>query len=327
MPEVRIDYLTEDIVTIAEERANRPHFFKHETHSGKQFTEYTEGCPFCPENSHMLPDPIYVSQNGRVIVVPNKYPAFSENGSGYGFHEVIIDTPRHTQKFNEFSEQEISGVLSAIQSRLNYYRTLKRIKYVQIIKNDGRSAGASIYHSHWQIFAMDFVPNKQRLIHTNLHNYRRELNSCFLCDIQKNEGTLKIYENAGFFAYSPYASLYPNMVQILPKEHISDFADFDGKAINSLSEILKKAVNALNILMDDVSFNICFQNAPYDSPDEKYKCGHFFIQLIPRISNFAGFELSTGCFINMVKPEKSCLKMKEIINGYSKMMPKLEDEL
>lgn len=308
MPELRKDFLTDALVAIAEERGDRPHFYKHEN-----IDLSGDNCPFCPENNNMTPKETYISKDGRVRVVPNKYPAFSIKSGEYGFHEVIIDTPEHDEKFKDFSINDIFTVFYAIRERLDTYFTNKRIKYVQIIKNDGRNAGASIFHSHWQLFALDFLPNIQKKIHSNLNKYSKTLSTCFLCDIKKSEGLLKICENELFMAYSPYASMYTHMVQIIPNNHVRDFKDFDDKHLLALAEILKKILNALEILNPGLSYNICFQNTPYNMKEEKYKSGHFFIQVIPRIGNLAGFEFSTGCYISMVKPENSCESLKKII--------------
>lgn len=308
MPELRRDYLTDNFVSIAEERGGRPFFYKHENVDLSH-----EGCPFCPENSFMTPKETYISPDARVRVVPNKYPAFSEREGEYGFHEVIIDTPDHAQKLKDFSLYDMRNVLLAIRERMECFYRNGQIKYVQIIKNDGRNAGASIAHSHWQLFALDFLPNIQEKIQANFFKYRRSIYSCFLCDLIKGTGLLRIYENELFLAYSPYASIYTHMVQIIPKRHISDFRHFDENYISALAEILKKIVTAIEIVNPGVSYNLCFQNIPYNMHGEKYKAGHFFIQVIPRIGNLAGFEFSTGCFINSVKPEKSCESLKNAI--------------
>lgn len=307
MPELRKDFLTEELVVIAEKRENRPQFFKP---SFKEDTN-TRDCPFCPENSDMTPPQLYISPCKNVRVIPNKYPAFVPEVGEYGYHEVVIDTPEHYKQMHEFSISELSEVIKAIKNRLNVYNCDRRIKYVQVIKNNGPDAGASIFHSHWQIFAIDFLPNKQNKIRENLELYSKATGRCFICDLcqDKYNGLLKITENESFVAYSPYASVYTHMVQIAPKAHISDFAhitEADGKA---LSSIVLTVVNALKMLNSEISYNICLQNTSYPCDN----IGHFYLQIIPRIGNLAGFEFSTGCFINSAKPEDSCDALKRII--------------
>jgi UDPglucose--hexose-1-phosphate uridylyltransferase len=213
----------------------------------------------------------------------------------------------------DFSDARLLSVLTAIRERIKVYAADNRIKYIQIIKNEGQNAGASIYHSHWQLFAIDFLPDTQKKMCTRLWNYSQIIGSCFLCDIKKDAGLLTVYENPLFLAYSPYASAYPHMVQILPKAHIGDFLCFDDTYLAALGDALKKIITALELINPGLSYNICFQNAPYNVKKEKYKASHFFIQIIPRIGNLAGFEFSTGCFINSVLPEKSRASLKELL--------------
>jgi len=308
MPEIRKDFLTGATVAISEEREMRPFFHKREDMDVSR-----ENCPFCPENAFMTPGDVYVSKDGRVRAVPNKYPAFAENSCAYGFHEVVIDTPVHEEKLKDFSIDGLGTALSAIRARTDFYYRNHQIKYVQIIKNDGQNAGASIFHSHWQLFALDFLPALQKTIHTNLYYYEQRVRSCFLCDIKNGAGLLTVYENAYFLAYSPYASLYPHMVQIISKEHIGDIRDFDGARLEALAESLKIIAAALDAVVPNLSYNICFQNSPYHMESVQYRAAHFFIRFIPRIGNLAGFELSTGCYISSVAPEKSCASLKKAI--------------
>jgi len=301
MPEIRKDFLTGQLVAISEERGERPIFYtRGETDTSR------EQCPFCPENRHMTPDDIYVSDNKRVRVFPNKYPALTDTPRAYGFHEVIIDTPVHSEKLKDFNAGDITTIFLAIQSRLDHHYKNPKIKYIQIIKNEGQNAGASIYHSHWQLFAMDFIPGMQETIRKNLYAYSQKANSCFLCDLINGKNTSKICEDEYFLAYSPYASTCPHMVNITSKSHIGSFRELDAAALTALSHIIKKVLSALDTIVCGLSYNICFQDMPYNE-------GHFFVQLIPRIGNLAGFELSTGCFINYVLPEKSSGMLKDII--------------
>ena len=40
---------------------------------------------------------------------------------------------------------------------------------------------------------------------------------------------------------------------------------------------------------------------------------HFHIKVAMRLGNMAGFELATGCFINMVSPEHAVAQMKKLL--------------
>ena len=65
--------------------------------------------------------------------------------------------------------------------------------------------------------------------------------------------------------------------------------------MRDFTELLHNALKRLKTL--NVSYNYFIHYSP-DSADL-----HFHLELAPRISNWAGFELSSGIVINTVSPE------------------------
>lgn len=298
MSEFRQDYLTEECVWIAIERGNRPQNYKNIKTLN---IESDDTCPFCEKNLNMLPDVVFISEDKRVKIIPNLYPAVSEDSlNGFGKHEVLIDTPNHKEKLAFFSELDFFTVLKSIQMRVYFFSKSEKIKYVQVFKNDGEKAGASIYHSHWQIVALSIIPNKQRTIKNNFIKYKKEKGTCYLCDEIKKLEEYTIIQNNNFIAYIPYAYIYSYSVNITCKKHYSAIEDFDDIMIQELASIIKKTLKLLNIIIKDLNYNICFQNKVYEDSEENIN--HFYLQIIPRTANIAGFEFSTGCYINSVDP-------------------------
>lgn len=297
MPEFRKDYLTEEMVCISIERGNRPQNYKNE----KDINIYSdERCPFCEKNSSMTPELVFISEDKRVKIIPNLYPAVTEdNENGFGKHEVLIDTPKHEEKLVFFSDLDFLTVLKSIQTRVLFLSKSEKIKYIQIFKNEGEKAGASLYHSHWQIVALSIVPNKQQNIKNNFTKYKKEKGTCYLCDELKKIKDYIIIENDNFVAYIPYAYIYSYSINIACKKHYSGIENFDDTMIKELSSIIKRTLELLNSAISDLNYNICFQNKVYD---EDQSINHFYLQIIPRIANIAGFEFSTGCYINSLDP-------------------------
>jgi galactose-1-phosphate uridylyltransferase len=77
-------------------------------------------------------------------VVPNLYPALERQ-------EVVVHTPRHARSFAELEESEVQAVASALDARRQTARA-EGFMYVQFVLNEGRQAGASLPHSHSQLF-------------------------------------------------------------------------------------------------------------------------------------------------------------------------------
>jgi len=214
MPEFRKDPLTGSWVIIAPERAQRPIDANHRTAQVEEFAEWSEECPFCSGNELMTPPEVLAyrspgtgsNQRGWTLrVVRNKYPALSPDlelntvtGNdlhrsmvGFGYHEVIIETPSHSRDFSFMALDEIEDVLWAWRDRLLSIRADKRIKYALVFKNYGHRAGASLVHPHSQIIATPMVPKRIEEEVQNMRNYYGEKGACLLCAMLNTEKSEK----------------------------------------------------------------------------------------------------------------------------------------
>ncbi len=306
MSELRLDYLSGEWVSISPSRSERPINFK----KNKEGIDISEtDCPFCLKNIHMAPIETYRTQNIRVV--PNKYPILYNEA---GYHEVIVDTLNHFEKLHNFSNEHIAELFLAIQNRISCFAQDNNIKYVQVLKNEGMEAGASIYHSHCQILAMPVIPQRQNIMLYNFKKYNLKKSSCYLCDIATRKlDDLIIYKTDNFIAYCPFASQFTYMINIMPISHISDLRQFNEDELLELGGIVKKVMTALKNTFPSLDYNICFQNSPLNQDvkdvknTEDAECiknnnWHFHMQIIPRIGMLAGFELSTNCYVNSKDP-------------------------
>lgn len=317
MSEIRIDPLSGDQTIIAAQRAKRPDDFKN---SG----ELSKKCPFCIGNEFMTPKTIFEIKQGKdwlVRVVDNKYPfvdfktenfeteEFYENMPAEGVHEVVIDTPNHNEKVKDFSIEHMKKVFWTLQQRMAEIEKKRNIKYIQIFKNDGVKAGASKEHSHWQIVGLPIIPQKQIKRFEQSKRYFEKKGVCVCCDMinyELMENKRIICHSSDFVAIAPYASKYPYEIWIIPLKHYSNITEFDDIMIERLSEIFLKTINALNKIFKDVNFNICFEGG---------NNLHWYLQIIPRLTGLAGFELGTECSIDIYAPEEAAQKLKEEISN------------
>ena len=178
----------------------------------------------------------------------------------------------------------------------------KKLRYVQIFKNQGVNAGASQSHSHWQIIGLSMLPNKQRYMIDKLKKYRGK---CYFCEIDYFKNL--VYENNSFVAFCPEDSLYCYEIKIMPKYHITNLRYLDETGLIALADVLSISLRKLNKIYENLDYNICFYNA-FRKEDEY----HFFIQIIPRMGNMAGFEFSTGMFVNSVLPDIASENLRAI---------------
>lgn len=296
---IKQNFLTGEYVVFSLNRAKRPKDMKRNVLNTPKNL-----CPFCIENKHMIQDAIYTNYNEEIKLINNKYPILS-NGEDYGIHFVLIDTKSHDKNIVDFSNVHMYYIMKAMQDILNILYTDKKLRYVQIFKNQGINAGASQSHSHWQIIGLSMLPNKQRYMLDALKKYKQMNNACYFCNIDYQKTI--VCENSGFVAFCPEDALYCYEINIMPKDHITSFRYFKDDMLNQLGSILKISIEKLNKMYLNLDYNICVYNSFREEDDQ-----HFFIQIIPRMGNIAGFEFSTGMFVNCVSPQDASNNLRSI---------------
>jgi UDPglucose--hexose-1-phosphate uridylyltransferase len=333
MPELRKDPVTREWVIIATERGRRPCDFQHQgTSPGRN---QQPGCPFCPGNEHMTPPEVLAFRspdsppNGQgwwVRVVPNKYPALAVEGNlgktgrgmydtmnGVGAHEVIIETPDHASSLGATPLKQVEDVLWAYRARYLDLKQDPRLKYILFFRNHGEVAGASLSHPHSQLIATPMVPHDVADEIEGFELYEQYHDRCVYCDVLRQElsdGERVVAENPHFLAFEPYASKYPFETWILPKRHFGSFAGVTTDEQQGLAEMLKEVLLRVRGCLDDPPYNYSLHTAPCDARDENR--WHWHLEIMPRLTVAAGFEMGTGIYINVTPPEQAAAHLREV---------------
>lgn len=230
-------------------------------------------------------------------------PAFSglpgfgcEAVPGFGFHEVIVESPVHGRNLEDFSDEELRLLMQVYRDRVAHYRRHDKIRYVSLFKNFGKAAGASLDHSHSQLLALPLLPP---LFEKELRAIR-ELDSCPYCAILEKEirSERLILENRDCIAFAPYCSRVPFEVWVLPKKHVCGLEACSEDLLFSLGDMLRAVVSKYREKLGGPAYNCMF----HISEAQEY---HLSLRLVPRLSLPAGFELNTEIYINTVSPEKA----------------------
>jgi UDPglucose--hexose-1-phosphate uridylyltransferase len=338
MPELRKDIVTERWVIIATERAKRPHDFR-----SPPAEVDNNNCPFCPGHESQTPPEIYaVRPNGggpngagwQVRVVANKFPALRIEGemsreaegiydrmNGIGAHEVIIDTPNHRETLEDQSIEHIGLALGACKSRLLDLQRDARFRYLLVFKNVGRAAGASLSHSHYQLIATPVTPRNVKAKLVGARDYFERKERSVFHDILRQEmrdGTRVVFESDGFLVFCPYASRFPFELCVLPKRHSPDFHGMEQPEMLQLAEALKATLARLARALDRPQYNLIVHTAPtrtgrrrsgyWDTLDHDFR---WHIEILPRVTEVAGFEWGTGFFINPLPPEAAAAHLRD----------------
>jgi len=333
MPQLRQDPTTKEWVIIAAERAKRPdNFRKIKPTIDKPV--YREDCPFCPGNEHLTPPETLAYRSGGppnskgwwVRVIPNKFPALSPEGSlerkeekgffrmmdGVGVHEVVIGSPIHNQLFPLNEDKQVEEVLLAYRERYLALREDPRIKLIIIFKNHGEAAGTSLEHTHSQIVGTAVVPSNIRKKLDEAARYYDDHGRCVYCDSIQEELNFKkriVMDTEKFVVLQPFASRVPFETWIVPKEHQASFGLISIDDSKRFAKVLKTTLLKLYTKLNDPNYNYVIHTAPVKDEQEDYY--HWHLQIIPRLTTPAGFEMGSGIYINVSFPEETAQFLRE----------------
>jgi UDPglucose--hexose-1-phosphate uridylyltransferase len=340
--ELRKDYLLDRWVVIATERSRRP----IDLSKPKPEATKKSSCPICVGNENMTPPAtlLYQKENGEirrsqdpltgertknwlVRVIPNLYPAFGPpkqpedikkivNGEflweAIGHHEVIVESPNHNE---DPASAELSQLELAIKAYVDMFKELSAkpyVRYVSIFRNYGLEAGASLSHAHSQIIATPMIPTTIREEQKASIAFYEDHDKCAFCDIIEKElkGPRIVSEDGDFVVLAPYASINPMEFWILPKKHAPNILNLTAREISAFARTLKSSLKALKDLVNDPPYNYGIHLA---LNPEAYDSYHWHMEVYPKLSTWAGFEKSTGCYINTVTPETAAESLRKAI--------------
>jgi UDPglucose--hexose-1-phosphate uridylyltransferase len=125
-----------------------------------------------------------------------------------------------------------------------------------------------------------------------------------------NEKVRIISENESFVAFIPYAAHSPFHTWIFPKRHGACYGCITDAEITGLAGILKDVLLRVYVGLENPDFNYVVRSLSTTESDSKYF--HWYISVIPRITQSAGFELGTGMYINTALPEESARFLREV---------------
>ncbi|XP_031476071.1 ADP-glucose phosphorylase [Nymphaea colorata] len=331
MQEIRRDVVFNRSIIFSPARAKRPSDFKaHQKPGESAGNPARTSCAFCKHHEHeCAPEIVRVPPDTidwKIRVIENLYPALNRtldipnpnnNGGGcelvlpgFGFHDVVIETPDHSVNLSDLSAKEIGDVLLAYKDRIGQLAKIESVKYVQVFKNHGASAGASMSHSHSQLMGVPFVPaTVSARLDSAKENFCRT-GKCLLCEIKTEE--LLVGESTHFFALVPFAASLPFEIWIIPRLHASHFEEIDHEKATDLGSMLKLMLLKLSKQLNDPPFNYMIHTSPFQMSADSLPYAHWFIQIVPQLIGTAGFEMATGCYINPVFPEDAAKVLREV---------------
>jgi UDPglucose--hexose-1-phosphate uridylyltransferase len=259
-------------VVIAPDHANRPGAAATRREPATE-AELAE-CPFdAGREDRTPPETLRLPLNGRwrVRVVPNLFPAFERQ-------EVVVHAPEHVRSLGELEPGQLDLVAEAWRRR----REAEPGGYLLPCINEGRSAGASLPHSHSQLIWLPEAPPAVRSEH--------ELD-CVL------EGTPVV--DGPVVAVSPTAARAPYELRIAPAER--EPAAFASELLGPALRLLRDLVRRLHVLEGPVPFNAWLHTGTW-----------WHLHVVPRLTVDAGLELGAWISVNPLPPEEAAARLRAV---------------
>jgi UDPglucose--hexose-1-phosphate uridylyltransferase len=325
MPQIRVDPLTGLKTIVAGDRAGRPGGgFQVDPHPPID----RDGDPFAEGHEDRTPPEVYaVRPNGSgpdapgwtARVVPNLYPALAPDSeqppahadrelfmafAAQGEHEVIVNAPEPVLSLGELPVERVRGAMEVWRERM---RAHAQSEYVQLIVNERREGGASLEHTHAQLYALGFVPadvarERERFTAYATRTMGRNLLEDVVAEeVRMGERVVAVDDEAVLLA--PYGSRFAFQLMLVPRKPRMRFEDDGPLGAELLHEGLARYGRHFGC---SPPLNMWVRTAPRGAEQFCWR-----IDIAPRLTHLAGLELSTGVMLNIVAPEHAAKVLRE----------------
>jgi UDPglucose--hexose-1-phosphate uridylyltransferase len=332
MSELRYNATADEWVIIASERAKRPEDFKHA--ASVVAPDNIEHCPFCAGHEQKTQGEIYAVREDnsepntpgwKVRIVPNQFPAVTteknqqiknenifNSKSGFGIHDVIIESPDHNLPLCEMDKKQVERVFLTYKQRFLQLSRDPRFETIILFKNHGQAAGTSLSHPHSQVVALPIIPSTVLQKVEVARRYFAKTGLCLYCQIVENEiraDERVVIQSENFLAYEPFGSHTPFETMILPKWHAPSFAEITDEQCRELAGVMQQIIKRINAVLNTPAYNFALYSIPLN--EGNHKIYHWHFKIYPRVSQPAGFELGSGMYINTMVPEDAARYLRE----------------
>ncbi len=346
MPEQRIDPLTGQRTIVAGARAGRPGGGLSATAlpqidpAGDPFAEgHEDRTP--PELYAVRPGGGPADSPGwQVRVVPNLYPALEPghdrapgldvkapdglpaqepapaagvnasrdlfwSAPARGSHEVIVNSPKPVVSLGQLEVEEVAIAMEAWRARIRHHAGCA---YVHLIVNERREAGASLPHTHAQLYALGFVPAPVARERERFGAYAtRTMGGNLLADLVQEEVRAReriVAIDDDVVLMAPFGAQVPYQLLLAPRRPRARFEDEGPTGAAMVHEALNRLARRLGA---HPPLNLWIRTAPSGVEEFCWR-----IDILPRLTHLAGLELGAGVHLNIVAPEQSAAELREL---------------
>ncbi len=322
--EVRVDPLTGLKTIIAPDRAGRP---------GDVYA--VDACPpidpatdpFAEGHEDRTPPEVHAVRPGggapdtpgwTVRVVPNLFAALLPDGAAAardaqpdlftakpatGAHEVIVNAPQPVHSLADLPGEQVGAAVETWRARM---RAHDGAAYLHLIVNERKEAGASLPHTHAQLYALDFVPagvarERERFgAHATRTMGGNLLADLVQEEVRRRERLVAVDDEAVLLA--PYASRLPFQLMLVPRRPRARFEAEGPSGAALLYDALQRLRRRLGA---SPPLNLWVRTAPQGADSFCWR-----IDIMPRLTPLAGLELGTGLNLCVVAPERAAAELR-----------------
>jgi UDPglucose--hexose-1-phosphate uridylyltransferase len=323
--QIRVDPLTGLKAIIAAERAGRPGA-TFAVEPAEPIDPATD--PFADGHEDRTPPEVAAARPSggapdtpgwTVRAVPNLYPALSQESPeppaeanpdlfhaqrASGAHEVIVNAPEPVHSLADLDAAQVATAVEMWRARMRAHASASCL---HLIVNERTEAGASLPHTHAQLYALDFVPAAVARERERFSAYAvRTMGSNLLGDlvqeeVRRRERIVAIDDEGVLMC--PYAPTAPYQLLLAPRRPRARFEE-DGP---SGAALLHAGLTRLKRLLGaSPPLNLWVRTAPQGAESFSWR-----IDIVPRLGHFAGLELGTGVQLCVVSPERAAAELSE----------------
>ena len=324
-PQLLCDPLSQATVFLAPQRGLRP--IELGDAGSSPDARQPMGCPFCRGHETLAPPSVLALPSEGVWqarVVPNRYPIVAErlgvavqsapeelaaraaNRPAVGMHEVLIESPEHHTRVEAIPAATWGTAWCASRQRLEAFAACPQLRWGMVFKNAGPRAGASLAHAHSQLVGLDFVP---AVVEHKLALVRKDagLHERVLAEAHREQRVWG--EVGGLVAFVPAAARQPFESCIMPQAADPFFHTASNDSIAAIASLTRLYAQRLSSLTSSSDYNWWLHQASFHPhPPRGW---HWHLEIMPRLTQLAGFELGTGCHITTMPPATAAALLRD----------------
>jgi UDPglucose--hexose-1-phosphate uridylyltransferase len=195
----------------------------------------------------------------------------------------------------------------------------RQLLWALVFKNSGPAAGASLEHVHSQIVGLDFVPP---LVASKLAAVASSATDPFADLLRTAERQQRVIATTGnLVALVPPAPRQPLETWIVPRQPGPWLHAATVEEVVSLADLTRDVVGRLERALPGIDYNWWLHQAPFareagvdggaaSATTVVPAAWRWHLEILPRITELAGFELGTGCHISSASADESARRLR-----------------